>query len=133
MPKSPKLNLNILLHTLLFVAFCVILHIDLFLYINCKVLIMNPFKKLLGQTAIYGLPSILGRFLNYCLVFLHTNIFVTSNYGVQNYFYAIAAFMAVVLLMVWKLLIFDILRFPTTKIECFLLHSIRFILPPYQS
>ncbi len=58
---------------------------------------MNPFKKLLGQTAIYGLPSILGRFLNYCLVFLHTNIFVTSNYGVQNYFYAIAAFMAVVL------------------------------------
>ena len=59
--------------------------------------IMNPFKKLLGQTAIYGLPSILGRFLNYCLVFLHTNIFVTSNYGVQNYFYAIAAFMAVVL------------------------------------
>lgn len=97
MPKSPKLNLNILLHTLLFVAFCVILHIDLFLYINYKVLIMNPFKKLLGQTAIYGLPSILGRFLNYCLVFLHTNIFVTSNYGVQNYFYAIAAFMAVVL------------------------------------
>lgn len=58
---------------------------------------MNPLKKILGQTAIYGLPSILGRFLNYCLVFLHTNIFVTSNYGVQNYFYAIAAFMAVVL------------------------------------
>ena len=97
MSKSPKLNLNILLHTLLFVAFCVILHIDLFLYVNCKMFIMNPFKKLLGQTAIYGLPSILGRFLNYCLVFLHTNIFVTSNYGVQNYFYAIAAFMAVVL------------------------------------
>jgi O-antigen/teichoic acid export membrane protein len=58
---------------------------------------MNHFKKLLGQTAIYGLPSILGRFLNYCLVFLHTNIFVPDNYGVQNYFYAIAAFMAVVL------------------------------------
>ena len=29
---------------------------------------MNPLKKLAGQTAIYGLPSIVGRLLNYVLV-----------------------------------------------------------------
>jgi hypothetical protein len=31
---------------------------------------VNPVKKLLGQTAIYGLSTILGRLLNYFLVHL---------------------------------------------------------------
>src|SRR5438552_267256 len=35
----------------------------------------NPLKKLAGQTAIYGLPTILGRMLNYALTFLLTYIF----------------------------------------------------------
>lgn len=58
---------------------------------------MSALKKLAGQTAIYGLPSIIGRVLNYLLVPLHTILFTTSAYGVQNYFYAVAGFLAVVL------------------------------------
>lgn len=54
-------------------------------------------KKLAGQTAIYGLPSILGRFLNYLLVPLHTGQFVPAEYGVVSDMYAIVAFVAVIL------------------------------------
>lgn len=58
---------------------------------------MGALKKLAGQTAIYGLPSIIGRILNYLLVPLHTVLFTTSAYGVQNYFYAVVGFLAVAL------------------------------------
>jgi O-antigen/teichoic acid export membrane protein len=54
-------------------------------------------KKLAGQTAIYGLSSMLGRFLNYLLVPLHTAVFVPAEYGVVTDVYALSAFMAVVL------------------------------------
>lgn len=54
-------------------------------------------KKLAGQTAIYGLPSILGRFLNYLLVPLHTGQFLPAEYGVVSDMYAIVAFVAVLL------------------------------------
>jgi len=33
----------------------------------------SPLKKLLGQTAVYGLSSIIGRFLNYLLTPLYTS------------------------------------------------------------
>ena len=61
---------------------------------------MSALKKLASQTAIYGLPSILGRFLNYLLVPLYTNTvyFTTSEYGVITDVYAICAFAAVLLL-----------------------------------
>lgn len=61
---------------------------------------MSALKKLAGQTAIYGLPSILGRFLNYLLVPLYTNTkyFETSEYGIITDVYAVAAFIAVILL-----------------------------------
>ncbi len=58
---------------------------------------MSAIKKLAGQTAIYGLPSILGRFLNYLLVPLHTGQFITSEYGIVSDVYAIVAFVAVML------------------------------------
>ena len=58
---------------------------------------MSKLKKLAGQTAVYGLPSILGRFLNYLLVPLYTGAFITSEYGVINEIYAYVAFIAVVL------------------------------------
>ncbi len=54
-------------------------------------------KKLAGQTAIYGLSSMLGRFLNYLLVPLHTAVFIPAEYGVVTDIYALSAFMAVVL------------------------------------
>ena len=58
---------------------------------------MNPLKKLAGQTAIYGLPSILGRFLGYLLVPMYTRVFSQADYGTVNVFYSYAAFLMVVL------------------------------------
>lgn len=58
---------------------------------------MNPLKKLLGQTAIYGLSSIIGRFLNYLLVPLHTAKFAPEQYGVITEMYAYVAFLVVLL------------------------------------
>ena len=58
----------------------------------------NPIKKLLGQTAIYGLPSILGRLLNFLLVPLYLLVFKhPSDYGVVSELYAWVAFLVVLL------------------------------------
>lgn len=57
----------------------------------------NPIKKLAGQTAIYGLSSIVGRFLNYLLVPLHTAKFSTDQYGVITEMYAYVAFLIILL------------------------------------
>ncbi|WP_421921060.1 polysaccharide biosynthesis C-terminal domain-containing protein [Marinifilum sp.] len=43
---------------------------------------MNPLKKLAGETAIYGVSSIVGRFLNWLLVPLYTYIFAPNEYGI---------------------------------------------------
>lgn len=59
---------------------------------------MNPLKSLLGQTAIYGLPTIVGRLLNYFLVPLYTFVFQdTADYGVVSELYAWVAFLIVLL------------------------------------
>ena len=58
----------------------------------------NPIRKLAGQTAIYGLSSIVGRLLNYLLVPLYTYKFVdASDYGVVSELYAWVAFLVVLL------------------------------------
>jgi len=59
---------------------------------------MNPFKRLAGQTAIYGIPSILGRFLNYLLVPLYTyGLLTQQEYGIVNIFYSFVALLMVIL------------------------------------
>lgn len=58
---------------------------------------MNPLKRLASQTAVYGVSSIIGRFLNYLLVPLYTYTFVPADYGVVAEFYAYMGFLAVVL------------------------------------
>lgn len=58
---------------------------------------MNALKKLASQTAIYGLSSIVGRFLFYLLVPLHTRIFDKAEYGVVTDLYAIVTFLMIVL------------------------------------
>ena len=59
---------------------------------------MNPIKRLAGQTAIYGIPSILTRFLNYLLVPLYTyGILTQAEYGVVNVFYSYSALLMVIL------------------------------------
>lgn len=60
----------------------------------------NPIKKLAGQTAVYGLSSIVGRLLNYLLVPLYTSKYVFENpadYGVVAELYAWVAFFMVLL------------------------------------
>lgn len=59
---------------------------------------LNPLKRLASQTAIYGISSVFGRFLNYLLVPLLTYRFAPSEYGVIAEFYAYMGFLAVVLL-----------------------------------
>ncbi len=57
---------------------------------------MSLLKKLAGETALYGLSSILGRLLNYVLVPIHASIafgFSRSEYGVLTLFFAFAAFL----------------------------------------
>jgi O-antigen/teichoic acid export membrane protein len=56
----------------------------------------NPLlKKLLGETALYGLSSIVGRLLNYLLVPLYTRQFTTGEYGVVSELYAYSGFVMV--------------------------------------
>ncbi len=58
---------------------------------------MGAIKSLAKDTAVYGLSSIIGRFLNWLLVPLYTNIFIQSEYGVVSYIYSIVALALVIL------------------------------------
>ena len=57
---------------------------------------MSLIKKLAGETAVYGLSSIVGRLLNYLLFPLYTSVLAVSEYGVSSAFYAYASFGAVI-------------------------------------
>ena len=57
----------------------------------------NPIKKLLQQTAIYGLSNIVARLINYLLVPLHTYLMVTADYGSVGELYAYITFINVLL------------------------------------
>ncbi len=58
---------------------------------------LNPFKKLAGDTAIYGVSSIVGRFLNWWLVPYYSFMFLPEEYGVVTNMYAYVAFFLVLL------------------------------------
>ena len=58
---------------------------------------MAGLKSLAKDTAIYGLSSIIGRFLNWCLVPLYTQMFPASEYGVVTYVYAAVALALIIL------------------------------------
>ena len=53
-------------------------------------------KQLAGQTAIYGLSSVLGRMVNFLLVPLQTAVLTQSQYGINIDFYSLIAFLIVV-------------------------------------
>ncbi len=61
---------------------------------------MAEFKTLAKDTAIYGLSSIVGRFLNYLLVPLYTHYMPkdSGDYGVSTNIYAYTALMLVILI-----------------------------------
>ncbi|MGQ0829325.1 MAG: lipopolysaccharide biosynthesis protein [Bacteroidota bacterium] len=56
-----------------------------------------PLKKLESQTAVYGLPTIIGRLLNYLLTPLYTYNFTTDEFGVVTSAYAYVSFLLVFL------------------------------------
>ena len=59
---------------------------------------MKPIKQLAGQTAIYGLGTIVPRLLNYLLLTpFYTRIFELGEYGVITELYAYVAFLMVLL------------------------------------
>ncbi len=59
---------------------------------------MGRLQKLAGDTALYGLSSIIGRTLNYFLVPLYTSVFLPSAYGIVTELYAFMAFLNVIYL-----------------------------------
>ena len=59
---------------------------------------MAGMKSLAKDTAIYGLSSILGRFLNWCFVFLYIKVLkTTAEYGIVTNLYAYMALLLIIL------------------------------------
>lgn len=58
---------------------------------------MAGIKALAKETAVYGLSSIVGRFLNWCLVPLYVYLFPTAEYGIVSYLYSFTAVALVIL------------------------------------
>jgi len=58
---------------------------------------MRQLKALAGQTAIYGISSILGRIINYFLVGLHTAVFMANDMGVVSELYGTLALLLIII------------------------------------
>ena len=56
---------------------------------------MQKLKELFSDTLVYGISSVLARFINYLLVPLHTGVFNTAKYGIIGLVYAAIAFLNV--------------------------------------
>ena len=52
---------------------------------------MSVLKKLAGETASYGISTILGRSLNFLLVFIHTAAFLPEDLGINVKLYSYVA------------------------------------------
>jgi len=58
---------------------------------------MSFLKKLAGQSAIYGLSSVVPRLLNYFLIVIHSRVFLPEQYGIVTEIYAYLGFLLVLL------------------------------------
>ena len=56
----------------------------------------DKLKELTKDTAIYGISTMVGRFLNFILVPFYTNIFLPSDYGIVQLIYAYVAILNIV-------------------------------------
>jgi len=56
----------------------------------------NKLKELTKDTAIYGISTMVGRFLNFILVPLYTNIFLPADYGIIQLIYAYTAILNII-------------------------------------
>lgn len=57
---------------------------------------LDKIKRLGSDTAVYGISTIVGRFLNYLLTPFYTNVLLTGEYGIVAYIYALIAFINVI-------------------------------------
>ena len=57
---------------------------------------IEKIKELSKDTVIYGVSTIVGRFLNFILVPFYTNIFIPSDYGIITNVYAFIAIMNII-------------------------------------
>ena len=57
---------------------------------------MKKLRELFSDTLIYGISSVLARFINYLLVPFHTDVFNPAKYGIIGLIYAAIAFLNVV-------------------------------------
>lgn len=60
---------------------------------------MSLLKKLAGQTALYGLSSMIGRAINFLLVPVYTSLLLPAEYGIVTELYAYAAFFNILYLL----------------------------------
>ena len=56
---------------------------------------MQKLRELFSDSVIYGISSVLARFINYILVPFHTGVFATATYGVVSLVYVTIAFLNV--------------------------------------
>jgi O-antigen/teichoic acid export membrane protein len=70
--------------------------LQLFDIFSATHVVSNPLKKLAGQTVIYGLGTILPRFLNYFLTPILTRIFLPAEYGINSELYAYMSFVNII-------------------------------------
>lgn len=59
---------------------------------------MAGVKSLAKDTAIYGLSSIIGRFLNWCLVPMYTFVFPKEEYGIVTFVFSVISLVLTVLI-----------------------------------
>jgi len=57
---------------------------------------LSKITQLASETALYGLGSIIPRFLNFLLFPLHTRVFNPEDYGVVSYLYVFVAFLNII-------------------------------------
>ncbi len=57
---------------------------------------LEKIKELTKDTALYGISTIIGRFLGFVLVPFYTNVFSPEEFGIQSYIYAFLAFSNIV-------------------------------------
>ena len=56
----------------------------------------DQIRSLGTDTAIYGISTIVGRFLNFLLVFFYTNVLAPGEYGIVAYVYSLIAFLGII-------------------------------------
>lgn len=72
---------------------------------------MSALKKLASQTAVYGLSSMLGRFINFLLVIPHTKLFNSvDTYGNMSTIFATLAYMNILLTYGMETTYFNFMR-----------------------